>query len=94
MNLIKANDSKIKMLKEKITSDQEINDRKLNALKEEKEKISTLYEEFDNLKRQLELELEKYKQLYEDTHTNLKNQLFERSNLDILYKQSLNVMEH
>ena len=71
-----------------------MNQKKVASLKEERDKISSLYEEFDNLKRQLELESEKYRKLYEDTHMSLKNQMFERSNLDVLYKQSLNVMEH
>lgn len=73
---IKTYESKISMMKEQLSSDNELNQRKMAALKEEKDKIISLYENFDSLKRQLELQLDKYKQLYEDTHVNLKNQLF------------------
>ena len=52
---IKTYESKISMMKEQLSSDNELNQRKMAALKEEKDKIISLYENFDSLKRQLEL---------------------------------------
>jgi len=46
----------------------------------------------DILKEKIE-DLEKYMDLYEKEQLNLKNERFERVNLDLRYKQSLQVME-
>lgn len=87
---IKGMESKIQVLNEKIKSNEEIANKRIATLKQEKDAIWIAYNEYNDLKNSLQIERDKLKAKLQETEINLKNEKFERTNLNVFYKNSLN----
>lgn len=87
-------DSKIALLNQKITSDEEMYKKKVASLEEE---LAVVERERKSIRQEIEVrraEASRYMLLYEETMSKVKDHIFERNDLELKYNQSLNVVEN
>ena len=89
----KALESRLAILSQKLLSDEEISRKKQEKSLQE---IKALQQDASHYKLEAEnkrAEAARYAALYEETFNKLKDQLFERNDLELKYNQSLSVVE-